>query len=168
MIAAKEDRTHAASIRGISGWDRADTGHADPCGGVRKPTPKPPTDEGGGDLARSPRQVAEQLAAVYGKSLDQVAYIPALPLVSKLRLSELTGERKYADEVETIVHPSCVGRNAGPKVGERPGGAPDLRGAGAADERERSRSVGDAVSPRPTRFSIRRGNRCRSCRFTTK
>src|SRR5438045_2764107 len=43
-------------------------------------------------LARSPRQVAEQLAIVYGKKLDQVAYIPALPLIAKLRLSETTGE----------------------------------------------------------------------------
>ena len=53
--------------------------------------------------ARTPRQVAEQLAAVYGHKLDQVAYIPALPLVAKLRLSELTGEAKHADEVHTIV-----------------------------------------------------------------
>ena len=60
-------------------------------------------------LARSPQQVAEQLAAVYGKKLDQVAYIPALPLVVKLRLSELTREPKYAEEVDKIVAPFLRG-----------------------------------------------------------
>lgn len=54
---------------------------------------------------RSPRQVAEQLAAVYGHALDQVAYIPALPLVAKLRLRELTGEPRLAAGVEAIVEP---------------------------------------------------------------
>ena len=54
-----------------------------------------PADESG-QLDRSPRQVAEQLADVYGHKLDQVAYIPALPLVAKLRLSELTGEPMHA------------------------------------------------------------------------
>lgn len=58
---------------------------------------------------RSPRLVAEQLAAVYGKKLNQVAYIPALPLVAKLRLSDATGERKHADEVARIVSPFLRG-----------------------------------------------------------
>lgn len=69
-----------------------------------------PAEKGEGErLARSPRQVAEQLAAVYGKKLDQVAYIPALPLIAKLRLSEATGEAKYAEEVEKIVAPFLRG-----------------------------------------------------------
>jgi unsaturated rhamnogalacturonyl hydrolase len=63
-------------------------------------------------LARSPRQVAEQLAAVYGKRLDQVAYIPALPLVAKLRLSEATREPGYAEEVEKIVAPFLRGEKS--------------------------------------------------------
>ncbi len=63
-------------------------------------------------LARSPRQVAEQLADVYGKKLDQVAYIPALPLMAKLRLSESTGEPKYAEEVEKIVAPFLRGEKS--------------------------------------------------------
>ncbi|NBO92985.1 MAG: hypothetical protein EBV06_11840, partial [Planctomycetia bacterium] len=54
-------------------------------------------------LTRSPRQVAEQLAAVYGKKFDTVAYIPALPLVAKLQLSEATGEKRYAEEVAALV-----------------------------------------------------------------
>lgn len=72
---------------------------------------------------RSPRQVAEQLAAVYGKKLDQVAYIPALPLVAKLRLSELTGEPKYAEEVARIVAPFLRGeRSPIPKSGSEQAG----------------------------------------------
>jgi unsaturated rhamnogalacturonyl hydrolase len=74
-------------------------------------------------LARSPRQVAEQLAAVYGKKLDQVAYIPALPLVAKLRLSEATRERKYAEEVEKIVAPFLRGdKSPVPRSGSEQGG----------------------------------------------
>src|SRR5262245_43768056 len=61
---------------------------------------------------RSPQQVAEQLAAVYGKKLDQVAYIPALPLVAKLRLGELTREPKHAREVDKIVAPFLSGEKS--------------------------------------------------------
>lgn len=72
-----------------------------------------PAEKGAiGEVARSPRQVAEQLAAVYGKKLDQVAYIPALPLVAKLRLSELTGDAKYAEEVNKIVAPFLSGEKS--------------------------------------------------------
>src|SRR6187401_1800441 len=74
-------------------------------------------------LARTPRQVAEQLAAVYGHKLDQVAYIPALPLVAKLRLSELTGDAKYAKEVELIVAPFLRGEKTPvPKSGSEQAG----------------------------------------------
>src|SRR5688572_17880062 len=74
-------------------------------------------------LARSPRQVAEQLAAVYGHKLDQVAYIPALPLVAKLRLSELTRDVKYAKEVEAIVAPLLRGEiSPVPKSGSEQAG----------------------------------------------
>jgi rhamnogalacturonyl hydrolase YesR len=72
---------------------------------------------------RSPRELAEQLAAVYGKKLDQVAYIPALPLVAKLRLSELTGEKKYAEEVDKIVAPYLRGdKSPVPKSGSEQAG----------------------------------------------
>src|SRR6266436_4619588 len=63
-------------------------------------------------LARSPRQVAEQLAAVYGKKLDQVAYIPALPLIAKLRLGEATREPRYTKEVDRIVAPFLRGEQS--------------------------------------------------------
>lgn len=73
--------------------------------------------------SRSPQQLAEQLAAVYGHQLDQVAYIPALPLVAKLRLSELTHDAKYAKEVETIVMPFLRGEKSPvPKSGSEQAG----------------------------------------------
>jgi unsaturated rhamnogalacturonyl hydrolase len=74
-------------------------------------------------LARSPRQVAEQLAAVYGQKLDQVAYIPALPLVAKLRLSELTGDAAHGEQVGRIVAPFLAGeKNPVPKSGSEQAG----------------------------------------------
>jgi hypothetical protein len=73
--------------------------------------------------ARTPKQVAEQLAAVYGKKLDQVAYIPALPLVAKLRLGVLLHEPKYAEEVDRIVAPYLRGeRSPVPKSGSEQAG----------------------------------------------
>ena len=76
------------------------------------------SDECGKSSARSPRQVAEQLATIYGKQLNRVNYISALPLVAKLRLSEATGERKYATEVHRIVAPFLRGnKNPRPKSG---------------------------------------------------
>ncbi len=75
------------------------------------------------NVARSPQTVAEQLAAMYGKKLDQVAYIPALPLVAKLRLSELVREPKHAAEVEAIVAPYLNGEKSPvPKSGSEQAG----------------------------------------------
>jgi rhamnogalacturonyl hydrolase YesR len=72
---------------------------------------------------RSPEQLAKQLAAVYGQKLDQVAYIPALPLVAKLRLSELTSDPQYADEVATLTGPFLRGEKTPvPKSGSEQAG----------------------------------------------
>jgi rhamnogalacturonyl hydrolase YesR len=74
-------------------------------------------------LTRSPRQVAEQLAAVYGNRLEQVAYIPAMPLIAKLRLSELTGETEHADKVNSLVAPFLRGEKSPvPKSGSEQAG----------------------------------------------
>jgi unsaturated rhamnogalacturonyl hydrolase len=71
----------------------------------------------------TPRQVAEQLAKVYGHKLDQVAYIPALPLVAKLRLSELTGDASHREEVAKIVAPFISGEKSPvPKAGNEQAG----------------------------------------------
>lgn len=80
-------------------------------------------DEKADRLARTPQQVAEQLAKVYGHKLEQVAYIPALPLVAKVRLSGLTGDVSYAGEVAQIVEPFLTGeRSPVPKSGSEQAG----------------------------------------------
>lgn len=84
---------------------------------------KPSGKEDQERVARSSRQVAEQLAAVYGKKLDQVAYIPALPLIAKLRLSDSTRAPKYAAEVDQIVAPFLRGdKSPVPKSGSEQAG----------------------------------------------
>jgi hypothetical protein len=77
---------------------------------VRKAVPKagekiPPSEahqEIDRRLARSPRQVAEQLAQVYGHELPEAVYIPTMALIGRLRL----GERA---DVERIVAPFVSG-----------------------------------------------------------
>ncbi len=56
-------------------------------------------------VARSPIQVAEELSAVYGQQLNEVAYIPALALIGRLRLGELTQNEQHRKDVERIVEP---------------------------------------------------------------
>ena len=68
---------------------------------------QPPEKQG---KKRTPKQVAEQLSKVYGHKLNRVVYISALPLVAKLRLSELTGNPKYAKQVHDIVAPYRTGK----------------------------------------------------------
>jgi unsaturated rhamnogalacturonyl hydrolase len=91
--------------------------------------------------ARPPHQLAEQLAVVYGNKLDQVAYIPALPLVAKLRLSELTGDAKHADKVHLIVAPFLKGEKSPvPKSGSEQAGHlifAELAARAEGKERER-------------------------------
>ena len=61
-------------------------------------------------LNRTPIQVAKQLAARYGHELNSVAYIPALALVARIQLGELTGETHHLIDVEGIVKPYVDGR----------------------------------------------------------
>jgi len=56
-------------------------------------------------VRREPKEVARELLEVYGKKLDDVAYIPALAVYGRLRFAELTGESKYLDEVTRLVQP---------------------------------------------------------------
>jgi len=53
--------------------------------------------------ARSPRQLAEELATHYGRDFDQPWYIGAIALIARLRLGEV-------DEVRRIVEPYVDGR----------------------------------------------------------
>lgn len=72
---------------------------------VQDPSLKESVKPRGDRLMRTPRQLAEQLAAVYGIRFEQVSYIPALPLIAKLRLSELTGDMKHFKLVNDLVAP---------------------------------------------------------------
>jgi len=73
---------------------------------------KPSTTKEPEKRSRSPQLIARQLAAVYGKKLNHVAYIPALPLVAKLRLSEVLPDPECAREVEIIVAPFLRGEKS--------------------------------------------------------
>ena len=70
-------------------------------------------------VSRSPVEVASQLAVAYGHALDSATYIPALALVGRLRLGDLTGDIALAD-VERIARPFLEGK---PSLGERPSGS---------------------------------------------
>jgi rhamnogalacturonyl hydrolase YesR len=54
-------------------------------------------------LSRSPKEVAQQLAAHYGHELPEAVYIPALALIGRVRLGAL-------DDVERIVQPFVSGQ----------------------------------------------------------
>ena len=69
-------------------------------------------------LSRSPLEAAQQLSKHYGHDLNQVAYIPALALVARLQLGELTDDPKHQKDVERIVKPYFDGqKNPLPKSG---------------------------------------------------
>jgi len=72
-------------------------------------------------LQRTPLEVARQLARRYGHTLDQVAYIPALALVGRIRLGDLTGDAAHLADVERIVAPYVSGDK--PSLPERTSGS---------------------------------------------
>lgn len=55
--------------------------------------------------ARTAVEVATDLAQVYGHKLDPVAYIPALAIVGRMRLGELTGDHAALRDAEKICLP---------------------------------------------------------------
>lgn len=70
---------------------------------------------------RSPVEVATDLAEVYGHNLKSVAYIPALALVGRVRLSELTNDDSHFQDVLKIVEPYVSGDKS--SLGSRPSGS---------------------------------------------
>ena len=52
--------------------------------------------------ARTPRQLAEELARVYGRNFDQPTYIPAVAMLARLKLGQV-------DEVRALVEPYVDG-----------------------------------------------------------
>ena len=72
-------------------------------------SPSPARKELQRRLDRTPIQVAEQLAEHYGHQLDNVVYIPAVALIGRIRLWELTKNPKHLSDVERIVAPYFSG-----------------------------------------------------------
>ncbi len=70
---------------------------------------------------RSPVEVATELAQVYGHNLNSVAYIPALALLGRVRLSELTNDDSHLEDVLKIVEPYANGKTS--SLGSRPSGS---------------------------------------------
>ena len=72
-------------------------------------------------LRRSPVEVAQHLAAHYGHELERVAYIPALALLGRIRLADLSGDASHLADVERIVKPYLDGGKA--TLPNRPSGS---------------------------------------------
>ena len=72
-------------------------------------------------LDRTPIEIAEQLAVHYGHELDPVAYIPAVALIGRIRLGEMTNNPSHLADVERIVAPYLDG--ARPTLPERTTGS---------------------------------------------
>ena len=72
---------------------------------------------------RRPAEVADELAKVYGHKLDQVAYIPSLAVINRVKLGELTKDPSQRPDVDRILAPFLRGeRNSVPKNGSEQAG----------------------------------------------
>ena len=72
---------------------------------------------------RQPLAVAQELANVYGHKLDQVAYIPALAVIKRLRLAELTKDPEMRRDVDRLLAPYLSGEKSPvPKNGSEQAG----------------------------------------------
>lgn len=60
-------------------------------------------------LDRTPLEVAEQLAKVYGHDLNSVVYIPAVAAIGQVRLAKRTGDAERLAAVEKIAAPYVAG-----------------------------------------------------------
>jgi len=84
-------------------------------------SPSPARQELKHRLNRSPLEIASQLAERYGHELSQVMYIPAVALIGRLRLGQLTENNQHLLDVERIVEPYLTG--AQPSLPEPPTGS---------------------------------------------
>ncbi len=72
-------------------------------------------------LARSPLEVATQLSRRYGHSLKNVQYIPAVAVIGRQRLSELTGDAAHRAGIDELVAPYRNGERKA--ISEKPSGS---------------------------------------------
>ena len=71
--------------------------------------------------ARTAVEVAGQLAGHYGQTLPEVAYIPAMALLARLRLGTLAKDVSHREAVERIVAPYLAGEQ--PTLTDKPSGS---------------------------------------------
>lgn len=71
--------------------------------------------------SRTPIEVAEQLAKRYGHSLKSVQYIPAVAVIGRIRLSELTNDLSHRQDAERIVEPYLSGKQKA--ISDKPSGS---------------------------------------------
>lgn len=116
----------AATARLHREYENALRGNRD--GGKRKNASIPPhlkTSSARAEMIRrinrSPIEIARQLGKRYGHRLGNVAYIPALALIGRLRLGELTNDPSHRQDVEKIVAPYFTGKK--PTFGKRVSGS---------------------------------------------
>lgn len=72
-------------------------------------------------VKRTPLEVSQQLAKVYGHDLPTVAYIPAVACIGRVRLGKLTNDPTQLADIERIVEPYRSG--AKPTLGKSSGGS---------------------------------------------
>ena len=72
-------------------------------------------------VTRSPLEVSQQLAARYGHSLKSVQYIPAVAVIGRIRLSELSNDPSHLRDAERIVEPYVSGNQRA--ISDKPSGS---------------------------------------------
>lgn len=72
-------------------------------------------------IGRSPLEVAEQLAKRYGHSLKTVQYIPAVAVIGRIRLSELTNDPSHRQDAERLLEPYVSGTQKA--ISDKPSGS---------------------------------------------
>lgn len=72
-------------------------------------------------IHRSPIEVAEQLAKRYGHSLKTVQYIPAVAVIGRIRLSELTNNPSHRQDAEKLLEPYVSGKQKA--ISDKPSGS---------------------------------------------
>jgi len=103
LIAANADAglADALSQSVVAGVGRIPARRVAPAAGLLQSVPNPlaiseARREMNRRLARSPREVAEELAVVYGHDFDQLTYLPGMSLIAQLRLGHTAEVVKLA------------------------------------------------------------------------
>jgi unsaturated rhamnogalacturonyl hydrolase len=73
-------------------------------------TPSPARQQLQQRLNRTPLEVATQFSKRYGHDLSEVVYIPAVALIGRIRLGELTNDSSHLADVQKIVEPFVSGK----------------------------------------------------------